>query len=355
VTARAIRLSFLLGTLMLAMAVAAQQVPPDFEIAAAERDAAIEGALARLNEAYVFEEVAAEMERAIRERVARGEYDAITSASELAHKLTDDLRAVSGDKHLRILYFEDGVPQQADGAPTPAALAQRRESLRRINLGFEKVERLQGNVGYIDLRFFIEPSIAADTATAAMTFVANADALIVDLRRNGGGSPAMIAYTLSYLFDGATHLNDIYDRVADSTSQFWTSPNVPGLRFGESKPVFVLTSGDTFSGGEEFAYNLKHLERATLIGETTGGGAHPVRTMSASERFAIGVPSARAINPVTGTNWEGTGVTPHIRTPAEDALGTAHRLALESILERSDDPAHRTQLQRLLDGGDGGV
>jgi C-terminal processing protease CtpA/Prc len=181
-----------------------------------------------------------------------------------------------------------------------------------------------------------------------MSFLAHTDALIIDLRRNGGGEPAMIAYVLSYLFDEPTHLNDIYERVGDKTQQWWTMPHVPGQRFGAKKPVYVLTSRTTFSGGEEFAYNLKNLKRATLIGETTGGGAHPVRAVKVSQHFAIGVPFARAISPITRTNWEGTGVTPDVPKPADQALDTAYVMALEKIVEMTDNPRQKEQLQGLL-------
>ena len=141
------------------------------------------------------------------------------------------------------------------------------------NFGFEKVERLSGNIGYLDFRNFEDPKLASETAAAAMTFLANTDALIIDLRQNGGGEPEMVAFVASYLFDKKTHLNDIYDRPANRTEEFWTKETVPGKKFGGEKPVFVLTSHYTFSGAEEFSYNLKNLKRATIIGETTGSFA----------------------------------------------------------------------------------
>jgi len=163
-----------------------------------------------------------------------------------------------------------------------------------------------------------------------MNFLANVEAIVFDLRENGGGDPKMIAFLSSYLFAERTHLNDLWTRKGDITDQYWTDPYVPGKRL-DGKPAFVLTSKNTFSGGEEFTNNLKTLKRATIIGETTGGGAHPVSGHRVNEHFGIGVPFARAINPITHTNWEGTGVEPDVKVPAADALTTAQKLAAEKL------------------------
>jgi len=170
--------------------------------------------------------------------------------------------------------------------------------------------------------------VCGPTASAAMNSLASTDALIVDLRDNGGGTPPMVAYISSYLFSQHTHLNDLWTRRTNQTTEFWTR-DVPGTRFGGSKPVYVLTSHNTFSGGEEFTYNLKNLKRATIIGETTGGGAHPVSGHKIDPRFMIGVPFARAINPISKTNWEGTGVEPDVNVPAAEALATAQKMIAE--------------------------
>ncbi|HEY6414403.1 MAG TPA: S41 family peptidase [Edaphobacter sp.] len=164
-----------------------------------------------------------------------------------------------------------------------------------------------------------------------MNFLAHTDAVIFDLRENGGGDPKMVSLIATYLFDQPEHLNDLYERKTDTTTQYWTQPFVPGTKLGD-KPVYVLTSNRTFSGAEEFTYDLKNLKRATIVGETTGGGAHPVRGVRVDDHFVVGVPFARAVNPVSKTNWEGTGVEPDVSVKAADALTTAQKLA-ESKLQ----------------------
>jgi C-terminal processing protease CtpA/Prc len=195
---------------------------------------------------------------------------------------------------------------------------------------------LPGNIGYLKLNGFVDAQIAGPTAVAAMNFLANADALIVDLRDNGGGSPSMIQLLSSYFFEERVHLNSFYIRRTDEWEEFWTHDQVQGPRMTEM-PIFVLTSGRTFSAAEEFTYNLKNLERATIVGETTRGGAHPVTGSTIPfDGFTIGmtIPYGRAVNPVTGTNWEGTGIDAHIEVPADDALDAAVREASRSIVVR---------------------
>lgn len=157
----------------------------------------------------------------------------------------------------------------------------------------------------------------------------------------------MVAFVSSYLFDKKTHLNDIYSRAENRTEEFWTRDNVPGKKFGGEKPIYVLTAKYTFSGAEEFSYNLQNLKRATIIGEVTGGGAHPVNGQPINNDFMIGVPFARAINPITKTNWEGTGVKPDIEVPAAQALKTAHLAALKAVQAKTTDPRLTAQYQSI--------
>jgi hypothetical protein len=299
------------------------------KIDAATKARVIDGAVTNLNEFYVFPETAKKMEDALRARQKRGAYDADIDGESFARMLTDDLQEVSHDKHLRVNFSLRALPK---GPPqrTPEDEARMRAQLERGNCAFEKAERLPPNIGYLKFNGFADPAICGPTATAAMNFLAHVDAIIFDLRDNGGGDPKMVAYISTYLFGERTHLNDLYNRKQDTTEEYWTLPDLPGKRL-TGKPAFVLTSKRTFSGGEEFTYNLKNLKRATIIGETTGGGAHPVSGHRIDDHFTIGVPFAKAVNPITKTNWEGTGVEPDVKVPAAEALDVAKKMAAEQI------------------------
>ena len=347
--------ALLLPLICIAAPLRAQAGPgADPPLDAATRRAVLSGVLARLDSDYVFPEVARSMEREIRARERRGEYRSIRGSRELADSLTAHLRAVSRDDHLSVVYREEPIelarPQDAPSAELRArwlAHAQAR------NHGVRRVEVLSGNVGYLELSGFFRASDpgAAETVAAAMSLLRYTDALIVDLRGNRGGDPEMVALVASYLFGAdSVHLNDLYSRPDDRTRQFWTHASLAGPRYGPERPVFVLTSGETFSAGEEFAYDLQTQRRATLVGENTGGGAHPGGLERVTAHFGVWVPSGRAINPITGTDWEGGGVRPDVRVPAADALQRAHRLALRAALERATDPERRREIEAALAG-----
>ena len=258
---------------------------------------------------------------------------------DFANQLTTDLYSVSKDKHIRVRFNPEGVATQVFTAEDSLKFHnQYMSQLKRQNFGFKELKVLDGNIAYLDLRSFSDVEYGGATAVSAMNFLSNSDAIIIDLRMNGGGSPAMIQLITSYLFSSdPVHLNNFYWRPTDSHTQTWTLPHVQGIRSPE-KDVYILTSSRTFSAAEEFSYNLKHLKRATLIGETTGGGAHPGGTVDATHEFSIFVPSGRAINPITNTNWEGIGVVPHIKVSADDALETAQIKALESLKSSCGNP-----------------
>lgn len=327
-----------------------QQEPPDREIDAATRTAVIEALLKELNDAYVFADVAKKMEADIRARVAAKEYDSITSTREFARKLTADVQAISKDKHLRVRYSYEPIPVRAERLePTQQEIEQMRRFMRRGNFGFDRAERLDGNIGYIELRGFTDHEAGASTVAAAMSFLANTDALIFDLRQNGGGSPHMVALISSYLFgDKPVHLNDLYWRKGDRTDSFWTKPEQAAVKF-EGKEVYILTSNRTFSAAEEFTYNLKNLKRATIVGETTGGGAHPGGGVRLSEHVGAFIPTGRAINPISKTNWERTGVEPDVKVPAGQALKTAYLMAAKRSHAKETNANFKRQLQEVID------
>ncbi|MDQ3170520.1 MAG: S41 family peptidase [Acidobacteriota bacterium] len=314
---------------------------------AAARNAIIEGAIDHMQRAYIFADVAGKMAAALRAHATAGAYDAISDPRLFAETMTRHLQEVSRDKHLRILYNPEGFPQRG-GPPSAEDQARRLAEERRRNFGFERVERLDGNVGYIDLRGFSGTPESRDAAIAAMNVLADTDALLFDVRRNGGGSPFMIGILSSYLFNGVVHLNDFYIRETDSKSELFTTADVQGRKYGETKPVYVLTSDRTFSAAEEFTYNLKNLKRATIVGETTGGGAHPGGVRAITDTFGIWLPNGRAINPVTGTNWEGAGVEPDLKVEDSEALHAAHLDALKKIRASASDARHRAQLDAAI-------
>jgi len=336
-------LAALLGATALA---AAAQAPAPVD--AATRARVIDNVAAAMTERYVFPDVAQRVAAALRDPAQRRALD--TDDPKLfASRLTDALQALTKDKHLRVTYSDTPVPEPRE-ADRPAAedLVRFQAEERQRNFGVERVERLPGNIGYLELRGFANAEWAGEAIAAAMTLVAHTDALIVDLRRNGGGDPATVALVTSYLLDERTHLNSLYFRPTNQTAQFWTQDWVPGKRFGGTKPVHVLTSARTFSGAEEFSYNLKALKRATIVGETTGGGAHPGELRKVGTHFRMFVATGRAINPITKTNWEGSGVAPDIPVKADDALRMAQLRLLPALRDRAADAALKQALQQRI-------
>ncbi len=314
-----------------------------------EKQTTVDSISNKLNANYVFPEVAVKMTSSIKSKLKNGHYKYILDPQVFATSLTTDLRAISNDLHISVTFAPKQIADQQrtiTAEDSIAFLNRYISNLKRNNFGFKEVKILEGNIGYLDLRSFSNVEYAGETAVSAMNFLSNADAIIIDLRNNGGGTPAMIQLLTSYLFDGSTpvHLNNFYWRPSDQNSQTWTLPHVSGTRSPDT-PVYVLTSNRTFSAAEEFSYDLKHLKRATLVGETTGGGAHPGGDIVATDRFMVWVPTGRAINPITNTNWEGTGVIPHIKTKAEDALDVAYKEALELLKKNS----HEERLQSFYD------
>ncbi len=304
----------------------------------------VHSVISELNAHYVFVEMAERVGTELQAHLRSGNYADVQNAVALADRITTDIHAISRDKHIRLRYNADPAsPPDGDGKSDQAECEYRSRCLES-NFGVERVERLPLNIGYIELRGFMRTDLAGDAITAAMALVVNTEALIFDLRRNGGGYPTTVALISSYLFDERKHLNSFYLREGEKTEQFWTHPWVPGKKFGEAKPVYVLVSSSTFSAAEEFTYNLKHLKRGTIVGETTRGGAHPGEFRWLTPHFSLFVPGGRAINPITQTNWEGVGVEPDVKAPAADALRVAQLLALEQIASRPQSSPRRSEI-----------
>lgn len=303
----------------------------------------------RVSEAYVFPDKARQIVARLDAREKSGAYRAAKDLNQFSEMLTSDLRQPTNDKHLGVWYSAKPAPAPDQGpAQSPEMDRQVADYLKASNYGIRKVETLPGNIGYIDLRSFPAARFAKPALSAMMGVVADTDALIVDLRNNGGGDPYAVSWMTSYLFDKRTHLNDMYWRSGDRTEAFWTEAEVPGTKFGGTKKIYVLTSKDTFSGAEEFSYNLQQLRRGVIVGETTGGGAHPGQSYSIHPHLSVFIPGGRAINPVSKTNWEGTGVVPDVKVKAADALRTAQRLALTELLKAPADEEHARELRKRL-------
>lgn len=287
----------------------------------------------KLKAYYVFPDIAEEICTCLQQHHANGEYADIKEGEFLAFALTTHMQEVNHDEHLWVRWHEEPLP--GDDRPLryePEWVAERQQEARLGNYGLHKVERLPGNVGYLDIHYFHRPAWGGDTAVAAMGFLANASAMIIDLRQCTGGHPGMVALISSYLFEEEpVHLDSIYWREEDLTQQYWTLPYVPGKRLGD-KPVYVLIGKATFSAGEAFAYDLRSRQRATLVGEKTDGGAHPGASYRLHPHFEVFIPVGRAINPVSGANWEGSGVTPDVSVPQEQAFVCAYNMALQSVI-----------------------
>jgi hypothetical protein len=304
------------------------EAPPPQLQGAAERKRLMNAVIDNLEKYYVDPEVARKTTDALLAHEKNGDDDKTTDGEAFAGLLTKQIRDVSRDMHLEVVYSQERLP---DLLPEPTAedLARYRKELEQDNCRFKKVEILPHYIGYLKLNGFPDPSICRTTATATMASLNNSDAIIFDLRENRGGFSGMVSLISSYLFD---HPEYMYDPRESPTQQSWTLSPVAGSRLAD-KPVYVLTSASTISAAEQFCYDLKMLKRVTLVGETTHGSAHAGVFHRIDDHFGMGIPQTRAINPYSKTDWEGTGVEPDVKVKAAQALETAEKLA-ESKLQR---------------------
>jgi len=318
------------------------QTPSPATVEKSERDSVIEALATKLSAGYVVPEAVGRITQALRSANSAGEYDG-KAPQEFADAIGRTLRNASHDKHFAVFY----QPAPTVSPETAMPSVEQRE---RLNFGFGKLERLRGNVGYLELVNFSDlRQQSAETASALLSTLANFDAIILDLRRNSGGNTPMVAFIATYFFDTRVHLTDSYWRDTNETSQFWTTTFVPGRRAAR-QPLYILTSTSTFSAAEDFCYSLQNLKRALVVGETTGGGAHSSRGPQRLTRsFTAIIPVARSISPITKTNWEGMGVTPDIKTSADASLNVAHLHALRALMEKETDPRWKQTLQQVVD------
>lgn len=288
----------------------------------------IEQTAALLEERYVYPDRGRELAAALRRDSNRGRWPERMEPEAFAKAVTQRMRELSGDGHLALDYSARALDEddtEAGGGFTAAE--KERWYGPQVNHGFESVERLDAGIGYLDLRVFAPTEMAADMAEAAMTLLAQSPALIIDLRSNGGGFEDMVALLAGYLLDGTQPLSGTYHRPSDRLTPLHSRPDVPGRRFGGEKPLYILTSNRTFSAAEHLAYDLQALGRAVIVGEPSGGGAHPFENRRVGRHFVLALPESRSVNPITGTDWEGRGVQPDVPAPADQALEVARKLA----------------------------
>jgi len=289
---------------------------------AAERQRVLEATILNVREHYINPDVARKIADLLETHERGGDYDRVTDGALFAEVVTKELRAPNQDAHLALVYSESRLPPQPTDA-TAEEFAGYRSEMQRQNCTFEKVEILTHNIGYLKLNSFPGPTVCESTAKAAMVRLNRVDAIIFDLRDNGGGDGAMTSLIASYLFD---HPEYWYNPRKTTTEESWTRSPIPGNRLAD-KPVYIVTSTRTISAAEQFCYDLKMLKRATLVGETTHGAAHAGVWYRIDDHFGVAIPETKPINPFANADWEGTGVEPDVKASAANALNAAEKLA----------------------------
>ncbi len=304
---------------------------------------------ARLNNIYFYEKMGKAMADKIMQGYKSGAYKSLTDASAFALKLTDDLLSISHDKHIgvRLEPGEGGNEMPSVKGDDLKFYETIASEYRRNNFGFTKVEILGGNVAYINFAFFAHPHYADPVVEAAMQFVANSDALIIDFRNNGGGHPGPGELLLSYLFKDSILISNIWWRYINKTIENYTRPSMS--KYFYDKPVYILMQHKTRSAPEGFAYAIQALKRGIVVGEVSAGAANPGFDIRVNEYFTMFVPNGHVTVIKTGSNWEGTGVIPDVPASKADALKVAHRLAIKQMIEIEKDIERKKELEEIVE------
>jgi len=317
----------------------------DFKLNKAGRAEVIDSILAAFEIHYVYPEIAGNMCDSIRHKYQMGEYDKIDDLGQLIGQLSDDLRKISGDLHIRVSVMS---PEDLSPAIGDTISHEKIAKKARGNFNFKKVEWLPGNVGYLRFDQFTDPVYAGQTAAATMNFLANCDAVIIDLRYNGGGEEKMVRLISSYFFKEPVQINSLYFTETDSLEQSWTYAYVPGKKL-INVDLYILTSSRTASGAEAFTYGLKNYNRAIVVGEPTAGAAHWAEYYDFPNlQVRAKIPIARPINPITKTSWEKVGVKPDVEAKASDAMDIAYVNALKNLLKKNSDETIKRDLNWVL-------
>jgi C-terminal processing protease CtpA/Prc len=304
----------------------------------------------KLRAYYTFPDAAEKICNGLQKHLDDGDYNDIDEGGFFAYALTTHMQEVCHDEHLWVKWHSEPLPDGDEALRLSKKWMDEQHLQAKLNnYGFYKVERMAGNVGYLDIRYFHRPSWGGDIAVAAMNFLANMDAIIIDLRKCLGGYPGMISLISSYLIrEEAVQLGSIYWQDDGTTQQYWTLPYVPGPRLAD-KPLYILVSRETFSGAEGFAYDMQARKRGIIIGEQTDGGAHPGSSYRLNEHFEAFIPIGYLTHPITKQNWEGLGITPDFLTSSERALKIAHKMILESIIETHGRPSAEARKELLAE------
>jgi len=308
-----------------------------------------------MHEKYVFVDVGKKMAKHILQLYGQGEYVQFNEVKPFCRRLTSDLRKISNDKHIFVFYSPEEAVDVA--ARNNQLLVEEIEEInkyyekieQRENYGFKKVEILKGNIGYFEIEYISGDPKACEKVDNILGFLCNTNAIIIDLRNNGGGGGSGADDLLMSYFFGEEKvlLSGVYDRESDKIQQTWSLENVSGKRL-PNIDLYILTSSKTFSAAENISYSLQALNRAVIVGEKTKGGAHPIDVIQVKGDILTQVSIGNSINPITGTNWEGVGVKPDIDVSSEDALSKAHILAINKIINKTNDPEYKEELMKII-------
>lgn len=376
----ALPITFVLATLF-ALANSELVAQDKGELASETKQEVIDALIKEIGRVYLYPDRAANIEKKLRERLEAGGYEESKTSFTFAVKLTDDLRSITNDLHFAVrpgsgdgTRFggfrlvgggEEGAGDSASGGngeqrsiriggsdgmqldPDSEMFKALHEQFRKSNFSMPKLEVLPGNVGYMRLDMMPPLDVARPTLDAAMAFLSNTDAMVIDVRDTPGGVGGFIPYLMSYYFpEGGKLLFTRYFGAENRSDKFFTLDEIGGKRRPDT-PLYVLTSSSTGSAAENLAFTLKNHGRATTVGETTRGGGHSATMVPLVDGFTASIPIADVIHPVTGAGFDGTGVTPNVEVAASDALAKAHEMALETLIENASE-ADKAGLVEIL-------
>ena len=285
----------------------------------------------KINQYYIFEDVANQLSKKLKSEIELKTFENLTD-SEFAKSLSIYLTKNGNDLHFNVLYRPS--QEEEKKAVNEKEMLKKYDAInKQWNYGFEKVTRLDGNIGYIKYTGFPEGNQSAQQILdATMSFVSNTNALIIDLRNNQGGDGKMVQLFLSYFFEKKIKLNEVYTRYNDTSIKSYTTKKVNGQKYLD-KPVYILVNNKTISAAEALAYNLQQNKIAKIIGDKTYGAANPVKAFFIGNKYHLFIPISIEKNSVTNNNWEHIGIDADVKINSEKALIKAQSIALKNLLQ----------------------